>query len=368
MKVFYLSSSAFSDNQMSLFKHLGKHHDITYAVIKPLRNSNYTKEELAGFCEMNNIRFEFFELQYRFRDPRVIKTYLRVIKAIKKANPDIIYFANFDQLYLNVLLLLVDRSKTIIGLHDVENHSQTAFSFLGNLGKKVLVANFWHFHTYSVTQQNLLKSRIPGKNVYNISLPLIDFGKVDPIPPKKGITRFLFFGNILYYKGLDLLLKPFINTAAKYPGAELIIAGRCADWAENYAPVVNGSRQIKHHIRFIDNKEIPVFFAQADYVVLPYRDTTQSGPLMIAFNYNIPVLVSKAQGFSEFTSEGETGYSFDAFDGNDIERVLETCMQSTPADYNNLKIKLASYVANHYSVEAIIEKYRLMFESVQSFR
>jgi glycosyltransferase involved in cell wall biosynthesis len=347
---------------------MGNQHEITYGVIIPYINSNYTKEELRFFCSKNGIKFEAFELKYRFRDPRLIWSFFAIIQAIRKAKPDIIYFADFNQPYLNVLLLLVDRSKTIIALHDVEGHSKTTFSFIARLSKKILISNFNYFQTFSSIQQNLLKYQVPKKSIFNISLPMIDFGPINFIPAKQNVTRFLFFGFILYYKGLDLLLKAFRRVSENYPGIELTIAGRCKDWDENYEALVNGSHQIKKYIRFIGNDEIANFFAQTDYVVLPYRDTTQSGPLMIAYNYNIPVLVSKSQGFNEFTSEDVTGYSFDLFIDNDMEHVLEACVERSSCDYDKLKKRLARYTEKNFSMKTIILKYERMFQTIQSLR
>ena len=103
MRVFYLSSSAFSDNQMSLLRHLGKLYEITYAVIIPVANSNYTKEELGDFCREQDIQYRSYPLTRRFRHPANIATYWKIIGDIRAAQPDIVYFANFDQPYLNTL-------------------------------------------------------------------------------------------------------------------------------------------------------------------------------------------------------------------------------------------------------------------------
>ena len=365
MKLYYLSCSAFSENQMIILRRMREQYEITYAVIIPYANSNYTKEELWFFCSENGIRFEAFELKYRFRDPRLLWSCFAIIRAIKKAKPDIIYFADFGLIYLNMLLPLIHRSKTIIAFHDVKSHSKTKFNFLIKLGRKILISNFRHFHTFSSIQQNLLKYKAPQKSIYNISLPMIDFGPINGSPAKQNVTRFLFFGNILYYKGLDLLLKAFRRVSQKYPNIELTIAGRCKDWDENYEALVNGSQQIKQYIRFIRNTEITNFFAKTDYLVLPYRDTTQSGPLMIAYNYNVPVLVSKAEGFNEFTSENITGYSFDLFTDNDMERVLEACVERSSQDYDELKKRLACYTENNFSINKIIVKYEKMFQAIQ---
>ncbi len=350
---------------MVVLRQLKEKYDITYGVVIPFKNSNFTKEDISSFCLNNGIKFMAFDFKYRLRDPRLLLSSLTIIRAIKKARPDVIYYADFGLLYLNIVLLLINRSKTIIALHDVQNHSRTRFGFLVNLSKKILIYNFSHFHTFSGIQQRLLKNKVPQKSVYNISLPLIDYGPVVKRQQEYKVVRFLFFGNILYYKGLDLLLKAFNRASVKYANIELIIAGRCEDWDEKYMPLVKESGKITHHIRFIGNEEIAAFFMQTEYLVLPYRDTTQSGPMMISYNYNIPVLVSRAEGFKEFTCENVTGYSFDLYKENDLERRLGACAEMSSGDYDELKGRLRYYTQKQFSIKEIISKYEEMFGAVQ---
>lgn len=366
MKLFCLSSSAFADNQMIILKHLAKDFEITYAVIIPYTNSNYTNEELSIFCSANSICFLPIELIYRYRDPRLLVSFFSIITRIRKAKPDIIYVTNFDQLYLNILLLMIDTSKTIIALHDVESHSNTPFSNIAKLSKTILIHNFKYFHTFSIIQENLLRKIAPKKEIFTIPLPLIDFGPLNKTLKDKNVIEFLFFGFILYYKGVDLLITAFNNIAENYPNVRLTIAGRCKNWEEKYAQLVEKSTQVISHIRFIKNDEIPNYFSTADYVVLPYRDTTQCGPLMISYNYNIPVLVSAAEGFKEFTSEGVTGYSFDMSIKGDLERLLVACVDRPKQEYEELKKRLTAYTELNFSKKSILYRYKQLFENVLS--
>jgi glycosyltransferase involved in cell wall biosynthesis len=350
---------------MSLLRHLGKLYEITYAVIIPVANSNYTKEELGDFCREQDIQYRSYPLTRRFRHPANIATYWKIIGDIKAAQPDIVYFANFDQPYLNMLVCFLKKETTIIALHDVESHSQTAFGRLADLSRNILIRRFRFFHTYSLIQQKLLEQKAPGKSVFRIPLPLIGFGDLPMAAPRAGLTRFLFFGNILYYKGLDILLKAFRRLVSERPNVELTIAGRCKDWEENYSLLVEGVQQVNKQIRFIANEEIPGFFSNADYVVLPYRDTTQSGPLMIAYHYNVPVLASRAEGFREFFEEGVSGFSFDLHNEDSIVKVLRDAVDRSGIDYDLLKKSLANYTETNYSIPVLMEKYRDMFSHVR---
>lgn len=366
MKVFYLSSSAYSDNQVSLLHRFSGDYDITYGVIFPDRNSNYTPQEIGIYCQEHNISYMPFPLKYRFRDPRNFEAYYRIVSVINAMKPDVVFVANFDQLYLSLMLLLLDRNKTIIGLHDVENHSNTAFGKLATLAKTILLKNFRNFLTYSLHQKEALNAAHQGKNVYTIPLPLIDFGNLPENPGQNKEVRFLFFGNILSYKGLDILIEAVNRLSKKHKGFKLIIAGRCKEWEQTYAPSIADGVTVDAHIGFIENSEIPHYFANADYLVLPYRDTTQSGPLMIAYNYNLPVIASNADGFKEFFRDGVTGYVYQQQIPDDIDRILEEAILRNNQEYQQIKESQRQYVALHFSAEQLTRAYQDMFDDVAS--
>lgn len=364
MNIFYLSTSAFSDNQISILHQFKKDYRITYGVIFPNKNSNYTSEELDDYCRQHDIEFMPFNLQYRFRDPRNLAAYYKIVSVIKRRNPDVILVANFDQIYLNMLLLLLDRSKTIIAMHDVENHSRTAFERLTMLAKTVLLKHFSYFLTYSKHQAQVLKQNFKDKKVYTIPLPLIGFGPIQDRKKDENFTTFLFFGNILYYKGLDILLEAVTRLSKRYSNFKLIVAGRSNDWEEVYAPLISDQKNIETHIGFIGNDQIADYFAQADYLVLPYRDTTQSGPLMIAYNYNVPVIASDAPGFNEFFMDGVSGYQYNQSLPNHIDLVLAMAIERSNDEYYALKTRMAKLIEDKYSAQKLCTAYETMFEAI----
>ena len=87
---------------------------------------------------------------------------------------------------------------------------------------------------------------------------------------------------------------------------------------------------------------------------------------MISYNYNVPVLVSNADGFKEFTKEGVTGYSFDLNKSGDLEAVLQGCILNHNLQYTELKEKLSAYVSDNFSVPSLTAKYNEMFSKVNT--
>lgn len=72
--------------------------------------------------------------------------------------------------------------------------------------------------------------------------------------------------------------------------------------------MIGNTSNITAEFRRIDDEEIPELFTKSDYLVLPYEDVAQSGPHMIAYNYNLPVIASDIDGFKERVVDGENGF------------------------------------------------------------
>lgn len=126
---------------------------------------------------------------------------------------------------------------------------------------------------------------------------LIDYG---PLPETKKSAKptLLFLGRVGQYKGVDILLK-----AMKMVPADLydrvLIAGK---WDIPYSDFNTDKIQIIDN--WLDTDEILFYLSQADIMVFPYREATQSGVATLAIRYAIPSIVSDVGAFREqFLSE-----------------------------------------------------------------
>ncbi|WP_421077473.1 glycosyltransferase family 4 protein [Methanothermococcus sp. Ax23] len=120
----------------------------------------------------------------------------------------------------------------------------------------------------------------------------------------------LFFGRILKYKGLDLLLKSLLILKEEGCKFKLIIAGE-GD-LKPYKKLINKLKgYIEIHNKYIAEEDIPYYFQKACLVALTYHDATQSGIIPIAYPFGRPVIVTKVGGLPEVVINGKTGYIVD---------------------------------------------------------
>ena len=134
----------------------------------------------------------------------------------------------------------------------------------------------------------------------------------------------LFFGAIRESKGLDIL----IQAMQGLENVGLIIAGNTMQ-GENFKEyekmIAANNIDAICHIRYIEEEEIPLFFKASDLLVLPYKEFySQSGVLMQAITYKLPVLATTEGGMSEIIDCYGVG---EVCDSNNIQALKQSIVK-----------------------------------------
>jgi glycosyltransferase involved in cell wall biosynthesis len=121
----------------------------------------------------------------------------------------------------------------------------------------------------------------------------------------------LYFGFVRRYKGLVHLLRAVPAAAALVPGLQLMVVGEFWDDVSEYLMEI-ARLGIEDRVtvvdRYVSNEEVPLYFAAADLVVLPYETATGSGVVQVAYSFSRPVLTTTVGSLPEVVDEGKTGY------------------------------------------------------------
>ncbi len=140
-------------------------------------------------------------------------------------------------------------------------------------------------------------------------MPLGPFAYAEAGPvrrfPRGRPFRFLFFGRLMAYKGLQLLLEAFRQLAALRPDVELHIVGS-GDLSAYRAQLATVPRVTVIN-RWIEDREIPALFAGADALVAAYTEASQSAAIATAHGSGLPVVVTPVGGLVEQVMADETG-------------------------------------------------------------
>jgi glycosyltransferase involved in cell wall biosynthesis len=105
--------------------------------------------------------------------------------------------------------------------------------------------------------------------------------------------KFLFFGNIRKVKGIDVVEEVFSNLFAERVPFELVVAGMNAD---NY-PLEKLRTIASVFDRHINDDEMKYLYSNCDYVLLPYRKSSQSGIFEMASYFRKPMLLTDIDYF-----------------------------------------------------------------------
>lgn len=124
----------------------------------------------------------------------------------------------------------------------------------------------------------------------------------------------LFFGFIRDYKGLDLLLDAwaeFNNTRKDEINYTLLVAGEYYNDKTQYEKQIERlgiSSSVRLIDKYIPDQQVKDYFCASSVVVQPYKSATQSGVTQIAYNFNIPMIVTNVGGLPEIVADGKVGY------------------------------------------------------------
>ncbi len=138
----------------------------------------------------------------------------------------------------------------------------------------------------------------------------------------------LFFGLIRDYKGLDMLLEAFEHI--EDDSLRLLVAGEFYNDKEQYRAALDrlGKRVVLHE-GFVRDEDVRLYFSVADALILPYRTATQSGVTQIAYNFSVPMIVTRVGGLPEIVPDGRVGLVCDPSAASIAEAISQLYHEDT---------------------------------------
>lgn len=116
-------------------------------------------------------------------------------------------------------------------------------------------------------------------------------------------TKFLFFGNLSVVKGIDTVIDVFLGlTPEQNANAELVIAGKNVDFID-FSELRSASVNYKVFDRHINDDELVYLYSHTDYILLPYKKSSQSGIFAMATYFRKPMLLTDIPYFKNMIDE-----------------------------------------------------------------
>ena len=163
---------------------------------------------------------------------------------------------------------------------------------------------------------------------------------------RRAPRRLLFFGRIVAYKGLDLLLDAYGQLKQTHPDLSLAIYGD-GDLTP-YRAAIDALADVTVENRYIPEDELPGILERSDLMVLPYREASQSGVMALAEAAGVPVVGTPTGALVEQIAPGVNGLIADAVDGKALAYSIGRFLDD-PGLYQRCVLGISKHAEDRWS-------------------
>lgn len=233
-------------------------------------------------------------------------------RAVRAFGPDVLHAQEDSKDVLAAALPFMGSTPLVLTVHDPKPHSgwDARRRYLTRHGIYISQirrrADGLIVHGRSLLADARVMLGGDNRSVHVIPHGPLGCGYVSEARRKPTAGRCLFFGRIEAYKGLDV----FINTVEQLHASGLpisgVVAGRGSDLAR-YRKRLVATSGLELIDKFLSREEVVDQFAQAQVVLMPYRNATQSGVSAYAMGLGRPVVAFNVGALGESILHQHTG-------------------------------------------------------------
>jgi glycosyltransferase involved in cell wall biosynthesis len=224
----------------------------------------------------------------------------QLTRLIRHEQPNLIHLLSNSTLWLNFAAPFWRPIPLVTTVHDVEVHpGDSDTRTLPGWAPELMVRQSGHVVVHGEGLKRMVLDRYSKSPdcVHVLSHPAIhryaELARRQKMARRTtdGTLRVLLFGRIFAYKGLEYLIRAEAMLKDALPNLHITVAGRGDDpWV--FKPLMGEADRYDIRNRFIEDEEVAQLFLDADIVVLPYTEASQSGVLNLAAAFGKPVIVT----------------------------------------------------------------------------
>jgi D-inositol-3-phosphate glycosyltransferase len=179
------------------------------------------------------------------------------------------------------------------------------------------------------------------------------------LAPEVPVT--LMFGQLRTDKGLDDL----VEAVARVRDLHLLIGGQDIGGlsaVRERLDVLDGRVTVREG--YLDMRETAELFAATDTVALPYKESSQSGVLLLAYGFRRPVVVYPSGGMVEAVIDGETGWICERAGVDALADALLASVQAGAEESRRRGAAGARLAEERFAWSAIARRTAALYEEV----
>lgn len=363
-KLLVINYACYRDTDCSMIKQLEKDYDVSWYIIS-MMDSYVKDEEYEYILDEKSVNIEIFHMKWKKKSIDHFSFIYKLLKRIRNEKYDFILTGINEDLFFSTLSIIYLRqtNNIVLSIHDVEQHPGIDMfnKYYNELSRWIAYKHFSKFQVFTKSQYDKFQELGLSKSCLLYPMPLKFLGR--PTCSKRqydgSVLKLLFFGGISYYKGIETYIEACKNLRRSGYNIEANIIGNSS--YDEWRKLTLGEDWLKMDIRSVQDTEIPNIYYSYDFIVLPYRQVTQSGPLLLAYNYNLPVIASNVGSFTDMVVNGVTGYLFDGTVSG-LEKLIVQILKNNTSEYTILKNKMEAYVNDKYRNKNDVQKLIDYFE------
>lgn len=172
---------------------------------------------------------------------------------------------------------------------------------------------------------------------------------------------YLTLGMLRPYKGIENLLSLWQSRQLCAKQATLLIAGKPMDdaYEQTISEAVSQVDGAIFHPGYVADADIPTYFSAADILILPFKNVSTSGSLLLAMSYAKPAIAPRLGGVPETLAEADW-LLYDAADAQGLLHALEESLEKNVLALS----QVITQVCDRLGWDAIAQKTYQLYKSI----
>ena len=277
--------------------------------------------------------------------------YIYLLFFILFTQPKIIHFqwlpflevSSIERFFLQLVKFISPKSKLLLTVHNIYPHNSSENSRVTYKSRFALVEKY--FDKFILHLQISKSEFCREFGIEESRCKVIPHGVFEPkdlkIKPYKRNEklRLIMYGNQSYYKGTDLLVDAIALLPKEIQNQICTtIVGKTSNDYLNLLQDKAKGLDINIIPEFVSDEKLNQMILDSDVIVLPYREISQSGVLLLALFFERPIICSNLPSFRETLKSISDDFFFDSYDPKKLSDLIE------------------KYVCNYFDVEQYINK------------